>query len=337
LKMSHGSGIPVSPPLHDAYGSARESSSVRFIQVKIIDEQLVNTGSSPVKGTAEEDFGAIQALLERNVPCYILYRLDTKNMHGFDWLLISYVPDGSPVKSRMLYASTLALLKRELGTSYFSDELHASAPDDVTWELYLQHDRKRGIADAPLTQSEISRSAAAELEIDPGHSREYVHSVLFPMSSQSVAALKNINAANVVQLKLDTQRETIELRGAFSSADVAGVRSKIPTDDPCFTFFKFSHDYEGEQSSPVVFIYSCPSNSKVRERMLYSTVKSAAIEAAASHGVTVDKKIEVTDAEDLNESDILQELHPEKREISTKSAFNRPSKPGRGRPRMTRK
>jgi hypothetical protein len=70
----------------------------------------------------------------------------------------------------------------------------------VTWELYLQHDRKRGIADAPLTQSEISRSAAAELEIDPGHSREYVHSVLFPMSSQSVAALKNINAANVVQL-----------------------------------------------------------------------------------------------------------------------------------------
>jgi hypothetical protein len=109
-----------------------------------------------VKGTAEEgtnlfsiflkisqkfnlllDFGAIQALLERNVPCYILYRLDTKNMHGFDWLLISYVPDGSPVKSRMLYASTLALLKRELGTSYFSDELHASAPVRTFFEFFF--------------------------------------------------------------------------------------------------------------------------------------------------------------------------------------------------------
>jgi hypothetical protein len=52
-------------------------------------------------------------------------------MHGYDWLLISFVPDGSPVKARMLYASTLALLKRELGTSYFSDELHASAPVSV--------------------------------------------------------------------------------------------------------------------------------------------------------------------------------------------------------------
>jgi hypothetical protein len=72
--------------------------------------------------------------------------------------------------------------------------------DDVTWDLYLQHDRKRGVADAPLTQSEISRSAAADLEIDPGHSREYVHSVQFPISSQAVAALKNINSSNVVQL-----------------------------------------------------------------------------------------------------------------------------------------
>jgi twinfilin len=96
------------------------------------------------------------------------------------------------------------------------------------------------------------------------------------------------------------------------------------------------HQHEEEQFSPVIFIYSCPGNSKVKERMLYSTVKAAAIESASSLGLTVDKKIEITDPEDLSESDLLQELHPEKREIVTKTAFNRPSKPGRGRPRMTR-
>lgn len=38
------------------------------------------------------------------------------------------------------------------------------------------------------------------MEIDAGHTREYVHSVLFPMSSDAVNALKNLSSKNVVQL-----------------------------------------------------------------------------------------------------------------------------------------
>ena len=57
-----------------------------------------------------------------------MYRLDTSNEHGNQWLLISFVPDGSPVKQRMLYASSHAEFKRQLGLTYFSDELHGSEP-----------------------------------------------------------------------------------------------------------------------------------------------------------------------------------------------------------------
>lgn len=38
------------------------------------------------------------------------------------------------------------------------------------------------------------------MEVDVGHTREYVHSVLFPMSTQAVSALKNLATSNVVQL-----------------------------------------------------------------------------------------------------------------------------------------
>ena len=48
-------------------------------------------------------------------------------MHGNEWLLVSYVPDGSPVKARMLYASSQGNLKRELGLTYFADEFHGSS------------------------------------------------------------------------------------------------------------------------------------------------------------------------------------------------------------------
>ena len=71
--------------------------------------------------------------------------------------------------------------------------------------------------------------------------------------------------------------------------------------------------------------------------MLHSTVKSAAIEAASAQGVTVEKKIEVTESGELNENDLLAEIHPPTREVNVKSTFDRPSRPGRGRARVTRK
>ena len=95
--------------------------------------------------------------------------------------------------------------------------------------------------------------------------------------------------------------------------------------------------------------------------MLYSTVKAAAIDAATQLGVNVTKKvcflfcfysysllwsnyflqIEITDPEDLVESELLNELHPESRTLNTKTAFDRPSRPGAAgrapRSRPTRK
>jgi len=335
--MSHASGIPVAKSLDESFGEARESGKVRFLKVQIVDDQMVQTASVNVQGTAEEDFKKLQDHLQRDVPCYLLYRLDSSNAHGYEWLLISFVPDGSPVKARMLYASSHALLKRELGLTYFSDEIHGSAADDITWELYQQHDRKKGVNDAPLTQSEVSRNAAATMEVDLGHTREYVHSVLFPMSTDAVAALKNLSNNNVVQLKVDSDKETIELGAAFSAGSVQAVADKLPTDEPCFVFFEYEHEHEGNTVRPVVFIYSCPNSAKIKAKMLHSTVKSAAIEAAQGQGVKAEKKIEVSEQSELNEADLLLELHPPTREIEVKGNFNRPSRPGRGRPRMTKR
>jgi len=298
---------------------------------------MVKTASVNVSGSAEEDFKTLQSHLERSSPCYLLYRLDSKNDRGYEWILISYVPDGSPVKQRMLYASSHALLKRELGLSYFSDEFHGSSNDDITWELYQQHDKTKGISDAPLTQSEVSRNAASTMEVDMGHTREYVHSVLFPMSTDAVSALKNLSTTNVVQLTVDSEKETIELLNSFSANSVDAVADKLPSDQPCFVFFSYEHQHEGSNVSPIVFIYSCPNGAKIKAKMLHSTVKSAAIDAAGSQGIKVEKKIEVSEPSELNEADLLLELHPPTREVSTKSSFTRPSRPGRGRPRVTRK
>ena len=52
--------------------------------------------------------------------------------------------------------------------------------------------------------------------------------------------------------------------------------------------------YEGEKSSPVVFIYTCPSTSKIKERMVYASSRSSIISMAEQAGLTIAKKVELS-------------------------------------------
>lgn len=36
-------------------------------------------------------------LLTPQEPCYILYRLDSRNVQGYEWIFIAWSPDQSPV------------------------------------------------------------------------------------------------------------------------------------------------------------------------------------------------------------------------------------------------
>ena len=111
-------------------------------------------------------------ILEPKDPCYILYRLDTKNNQGHEWIYISYVPDFAPVctcqtnitngkqstllnlllmllqalffcvahtlhlqvKRKMLFAATSATLKKEFGGGHLKEELFGS---NTVWAYYL--------------------------------------------------------------------------------------------------------------------------------------------------------------------------------------------------------
>ncbi len=54
------------------------------------------------------DFAKVVPNFERHTAAFVLYRLDSTDASAgsHEWVLLSYVPDGSPVKQRMLYAST---------------------------------------------------------------------------------------------------------------------------------------------------------------------------------------------------------------------------------------
>eukprot|EP01089_Gocevia_fonbrunei_P013718 TRINITY_DN3574_c0_g1_i1.p1 TRINITY_DN3574_c0_g1~~TRINITY_DN3574_c0_g1_i1.p1 ORF type:complete len:338 (-),score=79.52 TRINITY_DN3574_c0_g1_i1:62-1075(-) len=334
--MTHTSRIPVDAELERQFANARTEGGVRFIKVVISNESLLAVDSHSLSSSLEDDWNAMDNLLEPKKACYILFRLDSTNATGFEWLLVSYVPDGSPVKDRMLYASTRDPLKKQLGAPYFADTLHGSDKSDFTYEAYLDHKNKFA-APPPLTATEITIKNESTAQIEQGVAKEYVHSVQFPLSQDAQNALSNFGSGSVnfVQLKVDATKETIELANSKNLSSINDLQGQFAASEPRFTFFKYDHQHEGEQFGSNLFVYSCPPSSPVKLKMLYSTVKSVVSGAAEQASIEIERsgKIEITELEEFTVQDVNDQLHPKVEKVE---AFRRPLRPGRGKPRLMR-
>ncbi|KAG0053770.1 Twinfilin-1 [Gryganskiella cystojenkinii] len=173
------------------------------------------------------------------------------------------------------------------------------------------------VEEAVVVEEEQEEAAPAEEEVE------------------EVAPVKQDRSVNFVKLVIDSANEQIEL-AEEAKIDVKQVNKKIDEDSPRFTFFAYEHTHKGTEHDSLVFMYTCPSKSKIRERMLYSSCRAGVLEAAKNDaGLTVDKKLETTDVSDLTEAFILEELHPVTQSAfgsstgaSSPRGFSKPARPG---------
>lgn len=62
--------------------------------------------------------------------------------------------------------------------------------------------------------------------------------------------------------------------------DAEGLATSISDTEPRFSFFKYAHKIDGSDQTPLIFIYTCPPGSKIKERMVYASSKAGVIRAA---------------------------------------------------------
>ena len=91
--------------------------------------------------------------------------------------------------------------------------------------------------------------------------------------------------------RVNVSKETIELD---STAEVTAkdLAQTISATGPRFSFFRYEHEFDGQQQAPLAFIYTCPSGSKVKERMVYASSRAGVLASAKSDaGLTIDEKV----------------------------------------------
>ncbi|KAL7752610.1 Twinfilin-1 [Sorochytrium milnesiophthora] len=352
----------VSEELAQRFNECR-TGNVRYIKA-VIESESVRVGSERAvqpDASFEQEFNSAQTELNETDPCYILMRLDELNENGeYKWLFGCYVPDHAHVRQKMLYASTQSTVKMTLGAARFTDSLYATEkvtklPSLITTRplqltLTLQSELTHAAYLAHLASESASAMSPAEREYQAQQKQESgwhiststTHAVTgntgisLPLSDALVAALDKLKHGPDGALLIGISDETIV---PLFAGDRAQARQQLPEAHPSYTIAKLSQAY--------AFIFCCTEQSKVKDRMVYSSCKPFILSQCEQLlGTPFARRAEISDVADFpSDSELSADLASGSKSadgssnnsgllpgLSTgkKAAFEKPARPGRG-------
>uniref|UniRef100_A0A8C9VR76 Twinfilin-1 n=1 Tax=Scleropages formosus TaxID=113540 RepID=A0A8C9VR76_SCLFO len=328
--------------LKEIFAKAR-NGDYRVLKIVIEDEQLVLGGTKRAAKTWDQEYDAsVLPLLEDDMPSYILYRLDSSNNQGYEWIFVAWSPDHSPVRQKMLYAATRATLKKEFGGGHIKDEIFGTVKDDVSLNGYKKYLTSQA-APLPLTAAEEElrqiKLNEVQTDISVDTKQQTLQGVAFPMDHEAIRAIEQFRdrKLNYVQLEIDFAKESIKL-SSTAPTEIKDLPKRIPKDSARYHFFLYKHSHEGDYLESTVFIYSMPGyKCSIKERMLYSSCKSPLIDMVENNlHMDIAKKLEIDSGDELTSDFLYEEVHP--KQHAHKQAFAKPKGPAgkRGGRRMIR-
>jgi twinfilin-like protein len=230
----------------------------------------------------------------------------------------------------MLFASTRLTLVRELGGEHFPDSVFTTEAGELTaegWEKHLAHEAKGN----PLTREEQTAQDLKDAEAVEGSAGMRGKSLAqggrlaVRADSDIAAALQALGQSgtdNFVQLRMDAATETLQLVSS-SSATPSTIHAELDPKEPRYAFYR--HD---DADASIVFISTCPSGAKIRERMLYAASRGNVVSLAQNEGgLKVARKLEATNPDEVTEGVVLEEFKVEAK-VEAKG-FAKPKRPGR--------
>jgi len=326
------SGIRVPKEVVTLFNQLRSENQVRWLKLELNGEKL-EVGTMKMKTESfQEDFDSIQTYIEDKKCAYFLFRLDETNQFGDQWILIWYVPDTAKAKEKMIYSSTVASLKKDFGESIIKLDMHASTVPELSYKEYEAHGKK-----SEGSQKEVQMSFAEILKKEEkDESATYssistsgLKGVGFPISDDALENLRQVAGKTLDLCVLKLADEKFEVDSQMQQCDKDSVGDQLSKTEPRFTFWNYNHTWNDEQQTVCYFIYSCPTESKVKERMKYSSSKATILQYAKECGIILgNTSIEVSDVKDVTGDFLHEYIHPKVQEEKT---FKKPMKPGRSK------
>lgn len=300
--------------------------------------------------------------MDQRLPCFIYYRLDTRLSNGsFEWLLITYVPDEAKVRDKMMYAASRQTLIKDLGDIYIVDSLYATDSTEVSFNAYKNHVAHKQ-ASAPLTEKEkeLAQARMSEVGAEIGTQSRRAHAAKLMLQIGDTATFELgrfiSRKINLIVLQIILPSEKVELNFTESAGSLTVGARNLKSSEPCYILLNFSHPgAQTSESSASVFIYFCPKNASLKQKMVYSCTKQPLVRHLDSIDLKIDHKFEIDSFEDLCDEFLNKEIYnyvkdPSSAQLTESSKFSestkgkavhntnfeKPTKPGRGPAKLIR-
>lgn len=326
--MSAQSGITASPELLDSFRNLKDE--VLIVRLSSDSTHLIPETTLPVKGTIEGVFRDLHAYLEKDFPLPAFAIVPEESSSNASNAFISFIPDVAPIRSKMLYASTKNTLLIELGSSNFKKThiLSWSELEELTYESFQ---KAVAVHDGPLSKEEellkeVNSLQTLSLAESSGNGRNSFFKKELPSMHNSPSPAPLLGGNKGLLLKIEPQLEAefeslAELKLIRFVVDLASELLRLISTTSDLKLEKLIEALEkpagllpqpnfalfGYNGKSVALIYSCPSGSKVKDRML----SAANVQGLLSHlrslageNATIDKVIEIGDLDELHLSDL---------------------------------
>jgi twinfilin-like protein len=241
-------------------------------------------------------------------------------------LFITYVPLDAKVRQKMLYASSQATFLKQISVSSTLHSVFASMPGDIT-ESDLT--RLASGQSAPLSSAEKDLQQVREAETleasTLGTTSRKAHTnsgIGFPFTRDAwtlVESTKSTSDSIIHQFRINLEEEEIESESSNTFTNISEALGIISKESPRYSLLC--------HNSMVVFLYTCPSSSKIKEKMMYSSNKLNFLNMVAEADIELSQKLEAADPSEIDPQDIM----PPKTETDgrAKLAFAKPKGPRR--------
>ncbi|ORX39984.1 hypothetical protein BD324DRAFT_247631 [Kockovaella imperatae] len=255
--MSAQSGIKVPDELKTAFSSAQSEGSETRALVFIIDGESYKVHETvKTKGSFKDDVTQLAGTLPTpKTPASFAYRLDSKDLGKWEWMMITFVPDDAGVRAKMLQASSKPGLMKALGANNFKHDWSATSINDLTpgaLSAHLNH-----LASPPP----LSAAEAALAEVREAEAEEARRTALDPEAEarrrKAIAGLGgkfkwNDGVADALDKVGERSDDgwivTLEIpsndAGAVSllrseACPPSKLASMLPEKSPCYTFYSY--------------------------------------------------------------------------------------------------
>lgn len=239
---------------------------------------------------------------------------------------VSYIPNEAKIRDKMIYASTKNSLINAIGSSTLKVTMQANSAAEVSadgWSAHMEADNSN-----VLSESEISLLQVKQSELlSKSSKRELVNQsnakLMLVNLPTELTAKTNLSKGDLLSFTIEND-DSLILNSTQHTVSVDGLTNSLTVkDSPAY----YVYQSEGDET---FFIYSCPSGSKVRQRMIYASNKQPLTnELQGNYNWKFTKVIEIGDADELELSEFkLVETNQSSTPSSTRG-FSKPRGPRR--------